>query len=132
LVRELKIGAKMSNLGDKTRLRCTPPVAVKAKPEHLWKPGQSGNPSGRPKGVASIREYILSRTKNGEELAEMMLEVARGAEEIRDKMTAIRWLSDYGFGKPSENVEHTGTITIEQLIAGANRLEASRLVAGQN
>lgn len=81
-----------------------------------WKRGESGNPGGRPKGLAQM---VRSKTKNGKELVEFMLNVMRGmilntrtftdkegnehsVEEgplIRDRIAAVEWLADRGFGK---------------------------------
>ena len=33
-----------------------------------WKPGQSGNPSGRPKGTRDLAGYVLESTGGGREL----------------------------------------------------------------
>jgi len=32
-----------------------------------WKPGQSGNPSGRPKGTRDLAGYVLETTDGGAE-----------------------------------------------------------------
>ena len=34
----------------------------------LWQPGQSGNPSGRPKGTRDLAGYVLESTGGGREL----------------------------------------------------------------
>ncbi len=33
-----------------------------------WQPGQSGNPSGRPKGTRDLAGYVLETTDGGKEL----------------------------------------------------------------
>ena len=35
-----------------------------------WKPGQSGNPSGRPKGTRDLADYVLETTDSGKELVD--------------------------------------------------------------
>jgi Family of unknown function (DUF5681) len=77
-----------------------------------WKPGQSGNPSGRPKSFGHI---IRHATAEGEELVTFALSVLRGEQtEMRvtgkgdvvecvaslgDRLKALEWLSDRGWGK---------------------------------
>jgi hypothetical protein len=70
-----------------------------AAPSNLkpWKPGQSGNPRGRPKGFAS---KIREQTRNGEELVEFALEVWRDASKtLKERWPAFVWLSEYAYGK---------------------------------
>lgn len=73
-----------------------------------WSKGVSGNPDGRPKGfVQAIRE----QTGNGQELVAFMLQVFRGRQpkaRLRDRMDAATWLADRAFGKPVQQMEHTG------------------------
>jgi len=65
-------------------------------PEHTkWKPGQSGNPSGRPKGFARI---IREETKDGRELVLNALAKLRDPED-KHHWAAQEWLTDRGFGK---------------------------------
>lgn len=43
-------------------------------------PGQSGNPSGRPKGAVTLRRYAEARTKSGRELVDQAMAVLKGEE----------------------------------------------------
>ena len=43
-----------------------------------WQPGQSGNPSGRPKGTRDLAGYVLETTDGGKELVDALLSLARG------------------------------------------------------
>ena len=43
-----------------------------------WKPGQSGNPSGRPKGTMDLSGYVLETTDGGKELVDALVSIARG------------------------------------------------------
>ena len=43
-----------------------------------WNPGQSGNPSGRPKGTRDLGGYVLETTDGGKELVDALVCIARG------------------------------------------------------
>ena len=72
--------------------------------------GVSGNPGGRPRGLAS---YVRETTNNGQETVDLMTSIMRGETidgvrpRIRDRMHAVSWLTDRGFGKPSMQIEAT-------------------------
>ena len=81
-----------------------------------WQPGQSGNPSGRPKGTRDLAGYVLETTDGGKELVDALLSIARGVmpnvavqkgsrprkdQQVRpaDQLKAIEMLLDRGFGR---------------------------------
>jgi hypothetical protein len=71
-----------------------PPQTQNLKP---WKPGQSGNPTGRPKSFAS---KIRTQTRNGEEMVEFALGVWRNETlSLKDRWPAFVWLTEYAYGK---------------------------------
>lgn len=93
----------------------------------LWRPGQSGNPSGRPAGFARrIREL----TRNGEELVEFALKVLRGEistldtkgegvvlPNFKERIEALKWLSERGWGRaPESSVDPLATLSDEELL----------------
>jgi hypothetical protein len=43
-----------------------------------WQPGQSGNPSGGPKGTRDLAGYVLETTDGGKELVDALVSIARG------------------------------------------------------
>jgi len=43
-----------------------------------WQPGQSGNPSGRPKCTTDLAGYVLETTYGGKELVDAPVSIARG------------------------------------------------------
>jgi hypothetical protein len=63
-----------------------------------FKPGASGNPGGRPKGLARlVREQVGN---DGLLLVQVMLSIMSDPKASdRDRMEAIKWLSDRGWGK---------------------------------
>lgn len=92
---------------DQDELHESPPQR-KLNPEferRIWKPGQSGNPAGRPKSLARrVRELV------GEDGLELVMGFARvwAGEERgfggRERLEAGKWLSDRGFG-PAKNAD---------------------------
>jgi hypothetical protein len=81
--------------------------------------GQSGNPGGRPAGLAA---YIRQKCgEDGKNLTDFWLLVAYGTDaeikqrlgckhppSFRDRMAAADALADRGYGKPIQTHEHQG------------------------
>ena len=44
-----------------------------------WQPGQSGNPSGRPRGTRDLAGYVLETIDGGKDLVDTLVTIARGA-----------------------------------------------------
>lgn len=84
-----------------------------------WRPGQSGNPGGRPKGVGA---YIREQTKDGREMVDFALAVMRGRRKapIKQRLEALYWLSDRAFGRSPlplpELPEGTEKLTIREIV----------------
>ena len=91
-----------------------------------WKPGQSGNPSGRPKGTRDLAGYVLETTDGGKELVDALVAIARGVmpnvavqegsrprkdQQVRpaDQLKAIEMFLDRGFGRSPQqlNIAHS-------------------------
>lgn len=77
--------------------------------EHRWKPGQSGNPAGRPpstvKGLAKRLRWMLEQNDNAE--LDELLRVA-----VRRGKKSLGWwhaTMGYGYGRPLE-VSMQGTL----------------------
>jgi hypothetical protein len=72
----------------------------------MWVKGQSGNPKGRASAGAKFARVIRSRTNDGQALLEFALEVMEGKHgaELSDRIDALKWLADRGWGKAVETV----------------------------
>lgn len=77
--------------------------------------GQSGNPGGRPKGLAKlVREVVEAEGPGGKdgwgELVRAMFGIAIGRDErakAKDSVAAATWLRDSGHGRPQQAVDVT-------------------------
>ena len=89
----------------------------------LFKPGESGNPSGRPKESPEIKE--LARALGPEAIAKLA-EFMRG-EDSKLAKAAADSLLDRGFGRPAQTVDTTianadgSNVSLAILPVGASR-----------
>ena len=77
-----------------------------------WQPGQTGNPGGRPKGVAA---YVRTLTLDGTALIDKLWEILQNPtgkpyQRQKTQLECIQLLLDRGFGKAVAVVEHGGEI----------------------
>ena len=123
-----------------------------------WKPGQSGNPSGRPRGTRDLAGYVLETTDGGKELVDALVSIARGTmpyvaaqegsrprkdQQVRpaDQLRAIEMLLDRGFGRSPQQLdiahsvsdrplEHLSDATLQLLVEYGQQLEEGSGVVG--
>ena len=116
-----------------------------------WKSGQSGNPSGKPKGTRDLAGYVLETTDGGKELVDALVAIARGFmpdvaaqegsrprkdQQVRpaDQLKAIEMLLDRGFGRSPQQLDiahsvssrplaHLSDETLQLLVENARQLE---------
>jgi hypothetical protein len=65
-----------------------------------WRPGQSGNPGGRPQSFTAL---IRESTQDGAEIVQFVLTVFRNGS-VRQRQWAADWLADRGFGRPIQMI----------------------------
>jgi len=107
-----------------------------------WQPGQSGNPSGRPKGTRDLAGYVLETTDGGKELVDALVSIARGImpdlpmqkgsrprkdQQVRpaDQLKAIEMLLDRGFGRSPQQLDVVHNVSdrpLEQSVRETLRL----------
>ena len=67
-----------------------------------FRPGESGNPGGRPKAVAALRDLVQAR---GDGLIGKLMDIAFANEtEPRVRIEAIKVLLDRGYGRPPQPI----------------------------
>jgi uncharacterized protein DUF5681 len=67
-----------------------------------FKPGQSGNPNGRPKENSEVKALARKHTKLS---IETLVEIAQGGHKDAARVAAASALLDRGYGKSSQHVE---------------------------
>lgn len=93
-----------------------------------FKPGQSGNPSGRPQGAKIVAKMIADKTRDGEEIVDEVLKIARQEgkySQFGEKSVcwAWDWLGKRRWGAPpvvieegaAERPQVKGTLTQDEL-----------------
>ena len=125
-----------------------------------WKPGQSRNPSGRPRGTRALAGYVLETTDGGKELVDALVSIARGVmpdvpvqegsrpnkdQQVRpaDQLKAIEMLLDRGFGGSPQQLdiaysvsnrplEHLSDETLRLLVENVGQLEEGGAVIDED
>jgi hypothetical protein len=106
-------------------------------PPQLWKPGQSGNPAGRPRRGLAAQE-IARRLIKKHKLFERLLDGALGRGDFKDSAPkdmreSMRLLLAYGYGQPMQMVakheEKDVQITVTY-VDESNRVGTSSVAPG--
>jgi len=80
-----------------------------------FKPGQSGNPSGRPKVIAEVQALARKRTVKAIRALTKCLDDPDG----RVVVAAANALLDRAWGKPAQPLEHSAEITTAAMMVDA-------------
>jgi hypothetical protein len=86
-----------------------------------FRPGVSGNPAGRPAGLARrVREIVGD---DGEAIATFLVEVMNDeGERTRDRLEAARLLGDRGWGKPVVSIDLDVGLEAKQMTVDTEKL----------
>jgi hypothetical protein len=79
--------------------------------DHLryrFRPGETGNPGGRPRGTMQFAELIAEETRNGAEMVEYALAVLRSRCRKAPKVWAVEYLTERMLGRAPQSIELTG------------------------
>jgi len=88
----------------------------KEKRDHLYKPGQSGNPAGRPKKLPKLDEImanVLGQTKevNGEQITAMEAIIRKLFQQAASgSIQAAKLLLERGYGVAKQEINIKGEI----------------------
>ena len=80
------------------------PSRTKPPTPGSWRPGQSGNPKGRPRKGNALTESIQAGC-DPDELRDIALSLARNGESESTRIAALNWLRDSGYTRPAERHE---------------------------
>jgi len=92
-----------------------------------WKPGESGNPGGRPAVAKEIRELARQYT---DVAIEALRSIALSGKNESARVAAAQALLDRGYGKPKQGLEVSGAdggpieVSTADLVAKARALVA--------
>lgn len=103
------------------------PKAKGKAPPHAWKPGQSGNPGGRPK----LREHVRERSAAAvdEHCVAAWIEevVTRGDDWVK----CSELLAAYGIGKPGSAPEDLDALKASSPLSGATTEAILKAMRGE-
>ena len=80
-----------------TGQRCTPP--------HAWRPGESGNPAGRPKRTPDEKALIEACRQKAPEAMKVLVQLMKSADRDSVRLQAALAVLERGYGRPLQRQE---------------------------
>ncbi len=77
---------------------------------HRFRPGETGNPGGRPRGTTQFAELIANETRHGAELVEYALRVLRSRSRKAPKTWAVEYLTERMLSKAPQHIDLGGKV----------------------
>jgi hypothetical protein len=75
------------------------------RPPNPWKPGQSGNPGGRPKAVGHVRDLARLHTAEAIKVLAAIMKNSKASHAAR--VAAASALLDRAYGRPAQEIAVT-------------------------
>ena len=72
------------------------------KPAHLWKPGQSGNPGGKPPSDPNLKAAAKEHTIDA---LNTLVDIMKHGKKDSDRLAAASIILDRGHGKATQHIE---------------------------
>lgn len=84
-----------------------------------WSKGISGNPAGKKPDSPQLKGLIERCKEFAEnEGVDALIDLAKGAKDRKIQLAALIYITNRGFGTPTDKLSVDGKLSLEQLIAG--------------
>jgi len=97
-----QVSSDLQQVADQASSPEQAPQQQKGRPRgRPFQPGESGNPGGRPRGGAEVRELAKKQTRPA---IEALINAMKTAKSPRDRVAAATALLDRAWGRPSQEM----------------------------
>ena len=76
----------------------------------LYKPGESGNPGGRPKAATGLRQELDRRYGDDAKVLLDQLDAFRNSDNEKIRLDAVKLALAYHCGQPTQRLEHAADV----------------------